>query len=65
MSTLNLAPHQLRKGDRVPEFDGTVTRVADRRETSASGVVEVWFNDDHAPLGFLPAFPMTLTVERH
>ena len=58
-----LAPHEWSPGDRVPDLDATVERVADRRTTSESRVVEVWFTD-HAPLGFLPAYPVTFDTIR-
>lgn len=63
--TLDLAPHDLRPGDRLPEFgDAIIHRVADRRTTSDSGVVEVWFTTGTTtPLGFRPGYG-TVQVER-
>lgn len=61
MRTLTTTPAAAQEGDRLPDFGGTIARVAHRE----GGIVEVWFTDAHlAPLGFRPDYPDTLTIER-
>lgn len=62
MSTNTVDPKNITEHDYLPEYEGTVARVAHRDH----GIVEVWFTEpSKSPLGFNPEHPVTVIVERH